>query len=331
MKFFKRILISRTDNIGDVILTLPLAGILKEHFPNSEIFFLGKNYTKEIIKVSKHIDHFLDFDELVTKSQPEQINFLRKLNLDLFIHVFPNRKLASLAKMAKIPYRLGTRNRWFHLLTCNILPHLSRKKSSLHEAELNIKLVETLTGPLSTPPHQLWKRYGFKKPLINPKIQSILKENKFNLILHPLSLGSAREWGQQNFSHLIELLLKNPRYNVILTGTQREGEILKNKLLIPYQGQIINTTGHLTLAELVALIAHSQGIVAASTGPLHIGAMSGIHSLGLYIMTPPMHPGRWKPIGEKASFLVNDKNDLSLDSIEKISAKRVFAEIEKWY
>jgi heptosyltransferase III len=331
MKFFKRILISRTDNIGDVILTLPMAGILKNIFPNCEIFFLGKPYTEEIIKTSKYVDHFLDFDGLCEKSPHDQINFLTELSLDLFIHVYPNRKLAVLAKQAKIPYRLGTRNRWYHLFTCNLLPSLSRKKSLLHEAELNIKLIEKITGHQKIPLNEFWKLYGFKKPAIHQKVRSLIKPDKFNIILHPLSLGSAREWGQDNFSNLIKLLINNPRYNVIITGTQRESEVIRNKLLIPFQDKLVNTTGQLSLSELVALISHSQGIVAASTGPLHIGAMSGIHTLGLYIMTPPMHPGRWKPIGERATYMVNDKYDLNLDSIEKISAEKVFTVIEKWY
>ena len=36
---YKNIIISRTDNIGDVVLTLPLAGILKENFPKAKVYF----------------------------------------------------------------------------------------------------------------------------------------------------------------------------------------------------------------------------------------------------------------------------------------------------
>jgi ADP-heptose:LPS heptosyltransferase len=46
----KKIVISRTDSIGDVVLTLPLAGILKEKYPKAKIIFLGNTYTKPIIK-----------------------------------------------------------------------------------------------------------------------------------------------------------------------------------------------------------------------------------------------------------------------------------------
>jgi ADP-heptose:LPS heptosyltransferase len=45
---FQRIIISRTDKIGDVILTLPLVGFLKENYPNSEIIFIGNTHSEPI-------------------------------------------------------------------------------------------------------------------------------------------------------------------------------------------------------------------------------------------------------------------------------------------
>ncbi|NLF41723.1 MAG: glycosyltransferase family 9 protein, partial [Bacteroidales bacterium] len=44
------LIISRTDAIGDVILTLPLASYLKSLEPGRKIIFLGRNYTKAIIE-----------------------------------------------------------------------------------------------------------------------------------------------------------------------------------------------------------------------------------------------------------------------------------------
>ena len=59
-----RILISRTDGIGDVVLTLPMAGIIKRYFNSSTVLFLGKSYTEPIISLSKDVDVFLNWDEI---------------------------------------------------------------------------------------------------------------------------------------------------------------------------------------------------------------------------------------------------------------------------
>ena len=55
----KKIIISRTDRIGDVVLTLPMAGIIKSKYPNCKILFLGKTYTEPIINASIHLNTIL--------------------------------------------------------------------------------------------------------------------------------------------------------------------------------------------------------------------------------------------------------------------------------
>jgi len=144
LKTINKIIISRTDAIGDVILTLPLAGILKKQNPNIEIVFLGKNYTEHIIKNSKFVDRFISWDNIKSLNINEQIAVLKELNADVIIHVFPNKQIAKIAKSAKIKYRIGTSHRIFHWYTCNKLINLGRKNASLHEAQLNIKLLEKL-------------------------------------------------------------------------------------------------------------------------------------------------------------------------------------------
>ena len=59
LKIPSRILISRTDSIGDVILTLPVCKILKNYFPQVKIGFLGKSYTRPVIQACSYVDVFI--------------------------------------------------------------------------------------------------------------------------------------------------------------------------------------------------------------------------------------------------------------------------------
>ena len=120
----KRIIISRTDSIGDVVLTLPMAGILKENDPDCKILFLGTTYTMPVVKLSKYVDEFINWDILQNETNPEEA--LKKLKADVIIHVYPNKDIASLAFKAKIPIRIGTFGRLFHVLTCNKKVRFSR-------------------------------------------------------------------------------------------------------------------------------------------------------------------------------------------------------------
>ncbi|MBC8084253.1 MAG: glycosyl transferase family 9, partial [Hymenobacter sp.] len=146
-------LVSRTDAIGDVVLTLPVCGRLKQLFPACRVVLVGRTYTQAVAEACPWVDDFLNFDELSALPQAAQIRALLARQADAILHVFPNRLLARLARLAGIPVRIGTRNRAFHWLTCNRLVALSRRHSPLHEAQLNLQLLLPLhaEAPLPLP------------------------------------------------------------------------------------------------------------------------------------------------------------------------------------
>lgn len=302
----ERIILSRTDSIGDVMLTLPMAGLLKEKYPKCRIIFLGKSYTKAVIEACEHVDEFIDWDALSKLGESEKKEAVKQLRADAIVHVFPRREIAKLAKEAVIPVRIGTTGRLYHWLHCNTRVKFSRKRSGLHEAQLNVKLLKPLRIEKEYSTTELISYYGFKKIKTLPEaFASMIDKTKFNLILHPGSQGSAREWGIENYSSLIAQL-PTDRYKLFITGTAAEGESLRQ--FITAHPQLIDLTGKLKLEELIAFISNADGLVAASTGPLHIAAALGKKAIGLFAPMRPIHPGRWAPLGENAKYLVLDKD-----------------------
>lgn len=300
------ILISRTDSIGDVVLTLPMAGIIRQFLPKSRIVFLGRNYTKDVIGLSEHVDEFISYDEILKLPAAEKVNAFKNIQATHIIHVFPVKDIAQLARQARIPKRIGTTNRLWHWFTCNIKVKLSRKNSDLHEAQLNTKLLEPLGIKQSFSLAELANAYGFTKiPVLESQFEALLSMEKTKVILHPKSKGSAREWGLENFSKLITELDKT-RYSIYISGTAQEGELLKS--LIEKHPEVTDLTGKLSLQQFIAFIHRCDALVAASTGPLHIAAALGKKAIGLFSPMRPIHPGRWKPIGKQASYLVLDKD-----------------------
>jgi heptosyltransferase III len=60
----------------------------------------------------------------------------------------------------------------------------------------------------------------------------------------------------------------------------------------------------MNLSELVGFIAYSDGMLACSTGPLHIAAAFNKFTLGIFAPMHPIHPGRWAHLGKNAEFIV---------------------------
>lgn len=306
MRDLHRIIISRTDSIGDVILSLPVAGMLKRKFPQAELIFLGMSYTREVIDACEHIDRFMDWDEISKLKPEEALEEFRLLEADLIIHVFPRREIAHLAKKANIPIRMGTTNRLYHWGSCNKLVRLSRKKSDLHEAQLNLRLIKSITGEGDVSQEEIPSLYGLNNTeALDAEFLQLIEPAKINIILHPKSKGSAREWGVDNFMKLIELLPQQ-EYKIFISGTSDEGMILKDTGIFESK-KVTNLTGRMSLAQLMSFIKRCDALVAASTGPLHLAAALGIKAIGIYPPIRPMHPGRWAPIGEKAVYLVSEK------------------------
>ncbi|QJX46171.1 glycosyltransferase family 9 protein [Hymenobacter taeanensis] len=306
----KTFLISRTDAIGDVVLTLPVAGRLKQLYPGCRVVLLGRTYTQAVAEACPWVDAFLNFDELLSLDEQAQVTLLRQQQAYAILHIFPNKLVAKLARKAGVPVRIGTRNRLFHWFTCNQLVALSRRHSPLHEAQLNLQLVEPLGQATVLPLPETAALVRLQPvaalPAVIQELLAARQPHQLNVILHPRSRGSAREWGLEHFGTLARLL-HQAGHRVFVTGTAAEGEELHSWLQQHHQFLAANLTGQLSLPQLLAFIGAADGLVAGSTGPLHLAAALGRHALGLYPPIRPMHPGRWAPLGPYAEYLVFDK------------------------
>jgi ADP-heptose:LPS heptosyltransferase len=329
----RNLIISRTDSLGDVILTLPAAGLMKKLIPGIKIYFLGRSYTQPIIQTCSFIDEFINWDEVSGYAEEQKILFFKSLNCDAIVHVFPDFEIARLAFQSKIPLRIGTSHRYYHWLYCNKVVPLGRKKSDLHETQLNIKLFQSLGANDNIKLNEISTLYGLNQVLpLEKRLLDLIDLNRFNIILHPKSKGSAREWGLENFGKLITLLPKD-NYKIFVTGTNEDRKFLL-PLLNQYQPVITDLTGQMSLTGLISFIAASDGLIAASTGPLHIAAALKKVTIGLYAPMRPIHPGRWAPLGEKATYIVIDKNcrkcrkSTTCECILKISPAEVLQRLQ---
>lgn len=324
----KTVVISRTDSIGDVILTLPLCGWLKKQFPTVRIVFLGRSYTVDVLRCSPFIDEIIRLEDWEKVSFEEQVKIVKALNIYAFVHVFPNKHLAKLAKAAKVPIRVGTSHRIYHLLTCNVRPNFTRKNSEFHEAQLNFELLRNFGVKTLPSKEELVEYIGKFKPQVElpNQLKSLLKDGK-RVILHTKSQGSAVEWPLEKYVQLANELVER-NYTVYFSGTEKEG--LQFRDALPSHPQVIDLSGKSSLGELIAFINECDVLVACSTGPLHLAAVLGKKAIGLYTDLRPMHPGRWAPIGAKSVALTaNNTENPKLEDIYSIGVDRVLQIIEE--
>lgn len=297
----KKILISRTDAIGDVCLTLPVCEALKAAHPQAELTYLCRSYTRAVVACFEPIDQVLLLDELQQLDDQARNKVLGQY--DVVLHLFPNKVVAKWCKQARIPLRIGTAHRFFHLFTCNSRPRFSRKRSELHESQLNFKLLAPLGLTRVPSIEELNATLHFKAP----QLPSALAARDWSqaVLLHPKSNGSGVEYPLERFIELA-LVLTAKGYQVYFTGTEAEGQLFRAQLA--QHPELIDVSGQWDLTTFIGVISKAKALVACSTGPYHLAGLSGIRAVGLFASRKPIHPGRWAALGKGASALVFDPN-----------------------
>ncbi len=323
MKTPEHIILSRTDGIGDVILTLPMAHALKECFPGAKITFLGKGYTRPVIEAYDFVDQFEDWD-LAGDTEASQAAFLKACEADVILHVFPRKEVVSAAFRAHIPVRIATARRFHTFFKVNYRLWYSRKSADLHEAQLNLKMLEALNCHPSLSLKEIGGRFHFTCGAKAPDGFKHWEKEGFRVLIHPKSHGSAVEYPLDYYTEVIHALTKKGIL-VGITGTAREREAIGDGL--PW-AEVTDFTGKLSLLELMELINFSHVMIAASTGPLHIAAALGKYAVGLFSPKRPIHAGRWQPLGPGARY--KEAAQHPENGRLEIDPKAIIIDVEKW-
>ena len=237
---------------------------------------------------------------------------LRALAPDAIIHALPHKTVVKAAHKARIPVRIGTGRRLYTLGRMTHPSFQTRKKSDLHEAQLGLKLLEKLGVNGSATLEQLAAWTGFTRVPACPQwALDLLEPGKAHYILHPGSRGSAVDWAPEHWAQLAEAVAGED-VQLFASGTAAEGEGFR-ATLETYPESLHDLSGKFSLDEFIGFIAACDGLVACSTGPLHIAAALGKKAIGLYPTVRPMHAGRWGPLGTLAIVLESRSPGLILD------------------
>lgn len=298
-----RWLISRTDRLGDLLLTIPVGNFIRHHLSEVEPVFLVSAYAAPLLD-----HHVPPFPYVVW----EDLRSLR--GYEAIIHAFPRWLIAWRAWRSGISRRVGTGARWYHWLTCTDLPFIRRRRSGKHEAYLNLQLLCPLLSPslCEVLRSMSWEDLLSYRPRLAPKatlkpnIQKRIEVFSLRLVLHVGTGGGAPLW--QYWQELAKLLLmRYPQALLIFTGSKPEKPLIDAFEKILPSTSWLNVAGDLSLAELITVLGQAQVVIAGSTGPLHIAAAVGVPVVGIYPATIAMGPWRWKPLTPASRILSTGK------------------------
>jgi len=291
----KNILIVRTDRIGDVVLSLPLASIIKNKYPNSKITFLVSEYTKALAENSDSIDEVIPLISSGKGSDFYKNVLLIENKFDACVVAFPTFKIALILFLSNIKVRIGTGYRWYSFLfNKKIYDH--RKYGEKHELEFNVRLLKHLGIDENINEENV----SFKLHSDNYSRQKVedtlaqlnISSNSKIVIIHPGSGGSAVDLPFNKLKPLVERMAHELSCEILITGGLNEMQLCESLII---NSKTKSLAGKFNLAELIAVIEKSHLLIANSTGPIHIGAALGKKIIGFYPKIKACSPKRWGP------------------------------------
>ncbi len=300
----RRIMLAKTTQLGDLVISLPMAAALKRHDPRCTVILLTNRRTAEIAR------HCPDVDEVYAAPEnPQELTaLLAAVHPDIFIQVNPCRRLAQCAYDAALPIRIGSLFRLYNWRRCTHLVPISSPNSGLNKRLLDLQYLRPL-GIVVEDDAEVPALCRLSPPAaasadaaarLHPARYA---QGRRSVILSPaLVTARSHQWPLMFYSELINAI-DPQQVQWFICGTAEDRASLQ-PLLQRHAGaaNVTDLVGQMSLTEFMVFISACDGLIAGSTGPLHLAAALGIHTLGLF-QSRQSDVRRWRPLGASASVI----------------------------
>ena len=302
---YKRILVVRTDRLGDVVLSTPVLKALRITYPKSFIAMMVSPYTQDIVKGNPYIDEVIVYDkDHLHASWFNSAKFalrLKKSKFDLAVILHPTNRVHILTFFAGIKRRIGYDRKLSFLLTDKI-KHL-KKLGQKHEIEYCLDMLKTLninSEDKSTHVVITKEAEDFVVNLL--KSFEVSSGDRF-LAVNPGASCPSRIWPVERFAKVSDILTEKYKFKVFILGGPKE-ESLGMEVAKHMKSDSINLSGKLSVSQLAALIKKCDLLISNDSGPVHVACALGTAVISIFSRNQPgLHPRRFAPQGKKSVFL----------------------------
>jgi len=290
-----KILIVRTDKLGDFITTLPAIYLLKKYNPNNHITVCVAPLNVALAKACDFIDDVIVDEAQSVFALAMQI---RELKVDASITMFSNTRVAFAQFLASIPIRIAPATKVAQIFY-NKRVKQRRSQVKMAEFEYNIELCKTLFKDMDT---------EYEKPLLrfidaDAVYEKFCKEYGISkeVIAFHVGFGGSSDanWSLDEYKELIQRVYKTQKYNIVLTFGPDE-EALMKQMQEKLKGlDIVFFISKDGLVEFAKLISGFKLFVSTSTGTYHLASLVGTATMTFFADSLFASAARWKSVGDE--------------------------------
>lgn len=288
----KRILLVRTDRVGDVVTITPVIRELRKQFPDSFIGTLTRPNTKAVLLYNPHVDILIE-DDLENKSFWEVVKIIRGYKFTDALLLMPTERAAYQLFFAGIKNRIGVGRKLYEVIT--FMKSVSRNNyiPLRHEADYNMDLARKLGVVSNNLKPEIFLSDDEREEGIQV-IKEITGDTKCKkIILHIGSGNSAPNWSEENYFKLITLLLNSEDIEILLTANEMSNEFL-SKIKMLGSDKIFDVRDRIKeLRQFIKVISVVDLVVGPSTGPLHLADGLNVPAVVIHCHRPMSCAARW--------------------------------------
>jgi ADP-heptose:LPS heptosyltransferase/GT2 family glycosyltransferase len=313
----QRILAVKLDHIGDFITALPACRRLKQRFPQAKLTVLAAKASRALAAMEASIDEVVEFEffharsglgrrEMTQEDMAKLEVRLRERDfdvaIDLRMHPDTRQILQLSGARLLVGFDHGGRFPWLDVAL------EWEGDNTLAPKRINIvdrlgQLVEALGVACDEDRSSLpfmERDSAWQALQDNPAIAELSRTFSGPLVVvHPAVGNETRQWPEEHFAGLIDLLIAENGASVLLIGAKEELAIAERVLeLSHHRGSVVSLLGSLNLQELPMLLKAADLFVGNNSGPQHLAAALGTPTIGVH--SGVVEATEWGPFGPQA-------------------------------
>ncbi|MFZ1323144.1 MAG: glycosyltransferase family 9 protein [Ignavibacteria bacterium] len=296
----KRILIVRTDKVGDVVMITPMIRELKKKFPDSFIGTLTSENTADILINNPHLDVSIT-DNMKKGTFGNVVKEIKSHKFTEGLLVMPTERAAYQMFLAGIKNRIGVGKKLYEVIT--FMKSVSRNNyiPLRHEADYCMDLAREIGVETDDLTPEIFLT---EKELIEGKEMLTglgCEMDMEKMVVHTGSGNSSRNWSEEKYLKLINEIIKvKPKANIILTAKEMSDHFRDKIKKLNSENIIIADESVNRLRDLIKIIGNADLLIASSTGPLHLASALKIKTIGLFCHRAMNCAKHWGALGNKA-------------------------------
>lgn len=304
-----KILITRTDRIGDVILSLPVAEALRKVFPDAYIAMMVQPRIADLLYKNPYIDEVIVYDkDGLHKGFLKGLEFivwLMKKRFDMAIVLHTTVRVNLICAFAGIHKRVGyARGKMDFLLTDKL--EYTKRLGGKHESEYSLDILRYLgiNAQLAVP--EIYVKDIDEESMYKMLNNAGIKNGEKFIVLHPGASCISKKWPAEKFAKLADELIKCMKVRVVISLHPDEADI-GAKIVPLMENKPVLLCSKTTLGEFAALLKNAILVISNDSGPVHIASACKTPVISIFGRNEKgVSPVRWRPLGQKSAAIQKD-------------------------